>query len=115
MAPPRKRPVEAKAIQGLKYFRQLQPLLARLHEVGTERDHAGNRKLFYDQYAALILLFFFNPTLTSLRALQQASELAKVQKKLGCCVSLGSLRACESIGCVRRSSFFPSLVGPTAS
>ena len=25
------------------------------------------------------------------------------------------LRACESIGCVRRSSFFPSLVGPPAS
>jgi len=26
-----------------------------------------------------------------------------------------NLRACESIGCVRRSSFFPSLVGPPAS
>ena len=94
MAPPRKRPVEAKAVRGLNYFRQLQPLLARLHEVGTERDHAGNRQLFYDQYAALILLVFFNPTLTSLRALQQASALAKVQKKLGCGrVSLGSLSA----------------------
>ena len=94
MAPPRKRPVEAKAIQGLKHFRQLQPLLARLREVGTERDHAGNRQFFYDQYAALILLFFFNPTLTSLRALQQASGLANVQKKLGGGrVSLGSLSA----------------------
>ncbi len=94
MAPPRKRPVEAKAIRGLKHFRQLQPLLARLHEVGTERDHAGNRQFFYDQYAALILLFFFNPTLTSLRALQQASGLANVQKKLGGGrVSLGSLSA----------------------
>lgn len=94
MAPPRKPPVEAKAVQGLKYFRQLQPLLARLHDVGTERDRAGNRQLFYDQYAALILPFFFDPTLASLRALQQASGLDKVQKKLGCGrVSLGSLSA----------------------
>jgi hypothetical protein len=94
MAPPRKPPVEAKAVQGLKYFRHLQPLLARLHEVGTKRDRAGNRQLFYDQYAALLLLFFFNPTLTSLRALQQATGLANVQKKLGCRrFSLGSLSA----------------------
>lgn len=94
MAPARKPPVTAKTVSGLKYFRQLQPLLARLHDVGTERDHAGNRQLFYDQYAALLLLFFFNPTLNSLRALQQASCLDKVQKKLGCRrVSLGSLSA----------------------
>ena len=94
MAPPRKPPVEAKAVPGLKYFRPSPPLLARLHDVGTERDPAGNRRVFYDQYAALLLLFFFNPTLASLRALQQASGLAKVQKKLGCGrVSLGSLSA----------------------
>ncbi len=37
-------------------------------------------------------MFFFNPTLSSLRALQQASCLEKVQKKLGCPrTSLGSL------------------------
>ena len=84
--------VAAKNVRGLKYFKQLQPLLARLHDVGAERDRAGNRLLFFDQYASLILLFFFNPTLTSLRALQQASCLDKVQKKLGCArTSLGSL------------------------
>jgi len=94
MAPPREQVVAAKNVQGLKYFKQLQPLLARLHEVGTERDSAGNRQLFFDQYAALILLFFFNPSLKSLRALQQASGLDKVQKKLGCPrFSLGSLSA----------------------
>ena len=82
----------AKNIRGLKYFKQLQPLLARLHDVGTERDRAGNRKLFFDQYASLILLFFFNPTFDSLRALQRASCIAKVRKKLGCTrTSLGSL------------------------
>lgn len=91
---PRKRSprVSAKDIRGLKYFKQLQPLFAPLHDLGTERDHAGNRELFFDQYAALILLFFFNPILSSLRALQQASCLDKVQKKLGCPrASLGSL------------------------
>jgi hypothetical protein len=94
MAPPRKPPVAAQSVQGLKYFKQLQPLLARLHEVGTDRDHAGNRQLFFDNYAGLILLFFFNPSLGSLRALQQASCLDKVQKKLGCRrTSLGSLSA----------------------
>ena len=84
--------VAAKNVRGLKYFKQLQPLFARLHDLGTQRDHAGNRQLFFDQYASLILLFFFNPTLSSLRALQQASCLDKVQKKLGCPrTSLGSL------------------------
>src|SRR6266478_6904296 len=89
---PRKLKPSAKNIRGLKYFKLLKPLFARLHDVGTERDHAGDRQLFFDQYASLMLLFFFNPTLSSLRALQQASCLDKVQKKLGCSrTSLGSL------------------------
>ncbi len=94
MAPKAKPRVAAKNVQGLKYFKQLQPLFARLHDVGTDSDRAGNRLLFFDDYAALILLFFFNPSLGSLRALQQASCLDKVQKKLGCRrTSLGSLSA----------------------
>jgi Transposase DDE domain len=94
MAPKAKPRVAAKNIHGLKYFKQLQPLLARLHEVGTDSDRSGNRQLFFDDYAALILLFFFNPSLSSLRALQQASCLDKVQKKIGCRrTSLGSLSA----------------------
>jgi IS4 transposase len=51
--------------------------------VGCQRDKAGNRKLHYDQYCLLVLLFLFNPVLRSLRALQQASELEKVRRKLG--------------------------------
>ena len=79
-------------IVGLKYFGLLTPLLARLHEDGCERDTAGNRELHYDQYCMLVLLFMFNPVVSSLRAIQQASELKKVQKKLGCSrASLGSL------------------------
>jgi hypothetical protein len=45
-----------------------------------------------DQYVSLLLLYMFNPICTSLRALQQASELNKVQRLLGCArASLGSL------------------------
>jgi hypothetical protein len=90
---PRKREVLREAdIQGLKYFRQLWPLFERLRDVGCGRDKAGNRQLFMDQYCALVLLFLFNPCVRSLRALQQASELKNVQRKLGCPrASLGSL------------------------
>jgi hypothetical protein len=67
-------------VQGLKYFRRLQPLLARLHEVGAARDAAGNRQLHMDQYCALILLWMFSPLVDSLRGLQQASELERQKK-----------------------------------
>src|SRR6266581_1622052 len=87
---PRK-PTDADIV-GLKYFDRLLPLLEPLHAVGTEGDKAGNRTLFFDHYCAYLLLFLFNPIVTSLRAIQQASELKKVQKKLGCPrSSLGSL------------------------
>jgi hypothetical protein len=76
-------PLRGETLQGLKYFRVLSPLLQRLRDAGTERDHAGNRQLHFDQYCALVLLMLFNPTLRSLRSLQQASELSKVQEKLG--------------------------------
>jgi len=79
-------------VTGLKYFDKLAPLLARLHYVGCQRDKAGNRDLHFDQYCTLVLLFLFNPAITSLRSIQQASELRKVRRKLGCQrASLGSL------------------------
>ena len=79
-------------VSGLKYFDRLAPLLERLRDVGCERDRAGNRQLHFDQYCLLVLLYLFNPIITSLRGLQQASELAKVQKRLGCSrAALGSL------------------------
>jgi Transposase DDE domain len=85
-------PWRERDIQGLKYLEWLLPLLDRLHDVGCARDKAGNRKLHYDQYCLLVLLFLFNPVLRSLRSLQQASQLKKVQRKLGCPrTSLGSL------------------------
>src|SRR5271155_5665724 len=64
--------VRASDLRGLKYFKILGPLLERLHDEATQRDRAGNRQLFFDQYASLLLLYFFNPIVTSLRGIQQA-------------------------------------------
>ncbi|MCA9124276.1 MAG: IS4 family transposase [Planctomycetaceae bacterium] len=93
-----KQEIKERDITGLKYFEQLVPLLERLHDDGCKRDRAGNRHLHYDQYCMLLLLFLFNPIVTSLRGVQQASELKKVQKKLGCQqASLGSLSEATSV------------------
>ena len=79
-------------LQGFKYFKAISGLLENLHDAGCNRDKAGNRTLHMDQYMSLLLLYMFNPICTSLRAVQQASELKKVQRKLGCSrSSLGSL------------------------
>jgi Transposase DDE domain len=85
-------PIREKDLHGLKYFKLLGPVLDRLHDNATTRDRAGNRRLFYDQYACLLLLYFFNPVVKSLRGIQQASTLDKVQRLFGCDrVSRGSL------------------------
>lgn len=76
-------PLKDTEVQGLKYFHRLLPLLDRLKDVGCERDTAGNRKLFFDDYVKLVLLFLWNPLIGSLRALQQAAALPKVIKALG--------------------------------
>jgi hypothetical protein len=92
MAAKRRTPIRAKDIRGLKYFKVLGPLLECLHDDATARDRAGNRQLFYDQYACLLLLFFFNPIVQSLRGIQQATSLDKVQRLFGCNrVSRGAL------------------------
>jgi hypothetical protein len=75
--------VQSKDIQGLKYLEMIAPLLGRLHNDNCERDKAGNRDLHYDQYCMLILLYLFNPTVTALRSIPQATELAKVKNRLG--------------------------------
>ena len=90
--------VSEREISGLKYFDQLAPLLARLHDESCQRDKAGNRTLHFDQYCLLVLLYLFNPICSSLRAVQQASELPKVQKRLGCArAALGSLSEAATV------------------
>lgn len=75
--------IDPKRIGGIKRLRHLLPLLAPLHDVGCERDSAGNRRLHFDEYVTLVLLCLTNPLLDSMRALQQASELEKVSEQLG--------------------------------
>lgn len=92
MAAKKKPKIEEKDLQGLKYFKALGSILERLHDVGIERDRAGNRKLYFDHYAGLLLVYFYNPIVTSLRGIQQTTELKKVQRIVGCSrASLGSL------------------------
>ncbi len=84
--------IRAKDVQGLKYFKVLRPMLDRLHHVGAARDVAQNRSLHMDQYCTLVLLWLYSPIVDSLRGLQQASTLTKVQKRFGVArTSLGSL------------------------
>lgn len=92
MAGKRLASIEERDLKNFKYFDRLNPLLERLHDVGTKSDKAGNRLLFYDQYVSLVLLYFFNPVITSLRSLQKATGFDKVKKLLGVRrTSLGSL------------------------
>ena len=79
-------------LQGQRLIQPLLKSLEKLHFIGAERDRAGNRKLFYDQYIVLLLMYFFTPSLESLRALQQATGWEKTRKKLGIeRTALGSL------------------------
>jgi len=103
MAGKKRQKVREEDVTGLKYFDKLAPLMARLHDVGCGRDKAGNRRLHFDQYCMLVLLFLFNPVVRSLRAIQQASQLRKVQRKLGCQrASLGSLSEATDVFQPRR-------------
>jgi hypothetical protein len=75
MAGRAKREIRDQDVQGLKCLGKIRPLLSRLRKVGTERDRAGNRRLFMDQYCALILMSLFSPAIESLRDLQRASSV----------------------------------------
>lgn len=85
-------------IRGLKHFHSVRELLSSLHDNGCARDKPGNRELHMDEYCLGVLLFLFNPLVTSLRAIQQATGFANVQKKLGIKrASLGSLSESVSV------------------
>jgi len=94
----RRQPITDDQLRGFKYFRKFLPILNRLHGAATARDRAGNRVLHFDQYIALQLVFFFNPIVSSMRGLVQASELRKVRRQLGVLpVSLGSFSEAGSV------------------
>ena len=96
----------SRRLHAVRLIKPLRRLLNTIHAAGTERDRAGNRKFHYDHYLSLLLLYFVNPALDSLRALQQASNWTTVQRKLGIPrVSLGSLSESARV-------FDPALVRP---
>lgn len=67
----------------LGHLQRVFPLLDRLREVGCERDIAGNRRLHFDEYCKLVLLYTWNPLIDSLRTLQRVVGLKRVAKALG--------------------------------
>lgn len=90
--------IKASDLEGLKDLRAIAKLLERLHKVGTARDSAKNRDLHMDQYCLLVLMWLYNPILSSMRGLQEASNLKEVQKRLGVGrASLGSLSESVSV------------------
>lgn len=97
---------------GFKYFRKILRMLDRLHDAGCARDRAHSRQLHFDQYTALILLYFFNPILTSLRGIEQASQLQKVQRKLG--VPRAALGSLSEAARVFDSDLLVGLIGELA-
>lgn len=89
---PLKQGASRQTLVGMRMLKPIQHLIEQLHDVGTERDRAGNRKLSCDRYVTLLLLYFFNPSLSSLRGLQQMTGWEKLGRKLGIeRTSLGSL------------------------
>jgi len=76
---------------GFKLIQKALPLFRRLHAHATTRDRAGNRRLHFDEYLILELVFFLNPVITSMRGLVLASALEGVQERLEIpATSLGS-------------------------
>jgi len=65
------------------HLQRVFPLIERLHDVGCERDRAGNRELHFDDYFKLVLLYVWNPLINSIADLQQAVALPAVAKALG--------------------------------
>ena len=88
----KKRPIAESDLQGFRDLRAMRALLESLHGVGAERDKAGNRKLFMNDYCLLVLMWLYNPIIDSLRGLQQTTDLPGMRKRLGVGrASLGSL------------------------
>ena len=91
-------PIKEIDLQGFRDLRAMRSLLKRLHDVGAERDKAGNRNLLMDDYCLLVLMWLYNPVIDSLRGLQQTTDLPGMRKRLGVGrASLGSLSESVSI------------------
>lgn len=75
--------ISIESLRGFKQLRRVATLLSGLHDVGCDRDRAGNRRLHFDDYVMLVLLALMNPLIDSVRMLQQAASLPQMRKRLG--------------------------------
>jgi hypothetical protein len=112
MAGKKREKILQEQLEGFKYFKVIGGLLEHVHGAACRRDRAGNRLLHMDQYMLLLLLYMFNPICVSLRALQQASTLKKVQRVLG--VPRSSLGSLSEAGRVFDSSLLVEVIGQLA-
>jgi hypothetical protein len=71
-------PIWPEKVEGGKHIRTLERLIEELHE----QDAHGNRDLFLDDVVIAYLLAFFNPTLRSLRTLEDFSQTRQAQRHL---------------------------------
>ncbi len=79
--------------EGFKFLKKIEALLGGLRDEGNPQ-----RNLHFDHYVTLLLFYFFNPTLQSLRGLQASTTFEKVRKKLKIPrASLGSLSAAQHV------------------
>jgi hypothetical protein len=112
MAHKKRERIRQEQLEGFKYFKVLAGMLETLHGAACERDRAHNRTLHMDQYLSLLLLYMFNPICDSLRALQEAGEIKKVQRVLG--VSRNSLGSLSEAARVFDSELLVGLIGELA-
>ena len=84
----------ATPLVGWGYLQRVRDLLRALHA----HKAVQNRKLFYDEYVALLLLSYYNPVIQGLRHIVQLSDLAKVRRQLGVMhASQGSLSEASQV------------------
>lgn len=104
--------INERSLKGFKYFKVISKLLESLHGAACQRDRAHNRILHMDQYMSLLLLYMFNPLCQSLRGIQRASKLKKVQRILK--VSRSSLGSLSEAARVFDSELLKGLIGELA-
>jgi hypothetical protein len=76
---PKELPVWPEQVMGGKYVRLLESQLAQLRR--NSDDH-GNRELFLDDVFVAYLLAFFNPSIRSLRTIEDCSQTRQMQRHL---------------------------------
>ena len=80
MARPRRKPIEEETLVCLKLVRAVQPFCDSLKIV--EADAHGNRKLTFLDTLTVLLAAFFNPTVRSLRLIEEFSQMEWAKGKI---------------------------------